>query len=188
MNRTARRSLFALALLPLALAAPGAFAQAFPSKPIRVIVSFPPGAMSLQKGKNPPIVIPVGTAARNEGQTVHVTHQGQGLQLKVLGVMLYNQPLATQLAAYLNGRQPPPDAANFKMPIYLFVLTLLPFIVPILTRGGAIWGALGGGLWFACLLIAKQQQIPLIARILLILLISAGSIGATIAMMAAVVR
>ncbi|MES2635631.1 MAG: tripartite tricarboxylate transporter substrate binding protein [Pseudomonadota bacterium] len=40
--------LAAAALLPLALAAPSAFAQAWPSKPIRVIVSFPPGGAADQ--------------------------------------------------------------------------------------------------------------------------------------------
>jgi len=48
MNPNIRRSLVALALLPLALAAPGAFAQAWPAKPIRVIVSFPPGGAADQ--------------------------------------------------------------------------------------------------------------------------------------------
>jgi tripartite-type tricarboxylate transporter receptor subunit TctC len=43
-----RRALLACALAPLALAAPPAFAQAWPSKPIRVIVSFPPGGAADQ--------------------------------------------------------------------------------------------------------------------------------------------
>jgi tripartite-type tricarboxylate transporter receptor subunit TctC len=47
-SKLLRRTLLACALAPLALATPGAFAQAFPSKPIRVIVSFPPGGAADQ--------------------------------------------------------------------------------------------------------------------------------------------
>ena len=43
MTRTPRRSLLAAALTAMTLTAPGAFAQAFPAKPIRLICPFPPG-------------------------------------------------------------------------------------------------------------------------------------------------
>ena len=43
-----RRHLLACALLSLGLAAPGAFAQAWPAKPVKVIVNFPPGGAADQ--------------------------------------------------------------------------------------------------------------------------------------------
>jgi tripartite-type tricarboxylate transporter receptor subunit TctC len=43
-----RRAALAAALLSLGLAAPAAIAQAFPNKPVRVIVSFPPGGAADQ--------------------------------------------------------------------------------------------------------------------------------------------
>lgn len=48
MKHIVRRHLLALALAPLAWGAPTAFAQAWPTKPVRVIVSFPPGGAADQ--------------------------------------------------------------------------------------------------------------------------------------------
>ena len=48
MNPLVRRHILALALAPWVLAAPTAFAQAWPTKPVRVIVSFPPGGAADQ--------------------------------------------------------------------------------------------------------------------------------------------
>lgn len=48
MTTISRRKLIAAAALPLASGSSAAFAQAYPSKPVRVIVSFPPGGAADQ--------------------------------------------------------------------------------------------------------------------------------------------
>lgn len=48
MTTISRRKLIAAAALPLACGSSAAFAQAYPSKPVRVIVSFPPGGAADQ--------------------------------------------------------------------------------------------------------------------------------------------
>jgi tripartite-type tricarboxylate transporter receptor subunit TctC len=85
MNNHTRRRLLGLALLPLALAAPAAFAQAYPNKPIRVIVSFPPGGAAdqiaravsqpLQEALGQPVVVETRAGANGNIAGEYVAKQ-----------------------------------------------------------------------------------------------------------------
>jgi tripartite-type tricarboxylate transporter receptor subunit TctC len=85
MNKLYRRHLLALALAPLALAAPAAFAQAWPAKPVRVVVSFPPGGAAdqiaravsqpLQEALGQPVVVENRAGANGNIAGDHVAKQ-----------------------------------------------------------------------------------------------------------------
>ncbi len=61
-----------------------------------------------------------------------------------------------------------PLPPNIDMPVYLYVLACLPIGIPILTLGGAIWGAMGGGLAALNISIGRMSSLPLAARISII--------------------
>ncbi len=56
--------------------------------------------------------------------------------------------------------------------------------IMIATRGGAVWGALGGGVGGACLKISQNRQIPVLARFLVCAAITAVLWGVILALVA----
>lgn len=66
-------------------------------------------------------------------------------------------------------------------PTWGYAFMLLCLCIMIATRGGAIWGAVGGGVGGLCLKISQETQMPLAARVVICTLITgtlwAGIIG-----------
>lgn len=75
------------------------------------------------------------------------------------------KPVATKPVA-----TPAPPAA---MPPWLWVLAVLPLGIMILTRGGAIWGAMGGGLMGLNMWVGKKPELHIGLRTGIILAVTA---------------
>jgi hypothetical protein len=67
---------------------------------------------------------------------------------------------------------PNPRAKSNALPWYLFLPAILLLGIPILTRGGAIPGAIGGGLAAAAFAVAARKTWPTILRVVISLLFS----------------
>jgi hypothetical protein len=62
---------------------------------------------------------------------------------------------------------------NFGIPVYLWALALLPWGIPMLTLGGCIWGAFGGGISALCFGIARVTHLSAAVRLLMIVALNA---------------
>jgi hypothetical protein len=139
-----------------------------------------PDGLHLSRKRQDVLIVPRGAGAIRTGSnriTVHVA--GRTLVLAVSKFPAYQGRLADGVAAYLRGERElsAGDEGEFKLEPYLLVPAVLPFGIMILTRGGAIWGALGGVVAVACLALAQVESMPRVARLGLILLINAALYG-----------
>jgi hypothetical protein len=99
----------------------------------------------------------------------------------------YQQRIAREVVGYLTGaRTTMPEAAEFKLEPYMLVPAVLPLGIMIVTRGGAIWGAIGGALAALCVFVAQAEELPKAARLAIIVLVNAAAYAGVIAMMSAV--
>jgi WD40 repeat protein len=132
-----------------------------------------PDGLHLQQGQKADVLVPVGSQAGYlKGSSLYVRLDERRIEMAVAGLMIYQQRLARDVAAYLNGERQQPDPKGYSIPWYLFLPAFLPLGIPIITLGGAIWGALGAGLFAACLALARVEKLPAIVRVLLALLLS----------------
>jgi hypothetical protein len=62
--------------------------------------------------------------------------------------------------------------ADYGMPWYLWVLAVLPWGIPVLTLGGCLWVAIGGGISAGCFAIARATRIPIVYRTTFLIVIN----------------
>lgn len=98
-------------------------------------------------------------------------------------------PTQSATARVTPGAASPPRQTNILstegVPMWLYVPSVLPLGIMIVTRGGAIWGALGACLVGLNLKIARSESLPLAARLGLVLAITAAAYGAVVALVVA---
>jgi tripartite-type tricarboxylate transporter receptor subunit TctC len=135
---SAQRLLMAGTLLSLGLVAPGAFAQAWPNKPIRVIVNFPPGGaadqlaravgLPLQEALGQPVVVENRAGANgNIGGEVVAKAPGDGYTLLMSsGGMVSVNPHIYPKMAFDPAKDLVPVASAARVLVYLVARPSLP--------------------------------------------------------------
>ncbi|MDB5874435.1 MAG: Tripartite tricarboxylate transporter family receptor [Ramlibacter sp.] len=133
-----RRLLMAAAVAVLGLAAQGAFAQAWPSKPVRVIVNFPPGGAAdqlarsigvpLQEALGQPVVVENRAGANgNIGGEVVAKSPADGYTLLMSsGGMVSVNPHIYPKMAFDPGKDLVPVASAARVLVYLVTKPSLP--------------------------------------------------------------
>jgi hypothetical protein len=144
-------------------------------------------ALLLQRKKQTVMSIPRGTPTTRTPAANEIAVQlPTGPLVLALGKFaVYPTKLADAVAAFLSGSRPTVDQADVKIEPYLLIPSVAPFGIMILTRGGAIWGALGGGIACACLAIAQAESVPRAGRVALILVINVALYAGIIALVMA---
>ena len=140
--------------------------------------------LTITKGKKPPMVVPIGAATRADGRTLYIQTADRQISVTVQKFGAYQSRIASDLSAFLSGGRPPLVESDYKLELYMFAISLLPFGIMILTRGGALWGAIGGALGMVCLGIAQNEQMPKAVRLAIILMINLFIYGGVALLMA----
>jgi len=144
-----------------------------------------PDGLRMERKKQPPVLVGRGTAATYQsGNMLTVALPGRAVTIAVTKFPAYQARLARGVAEYLRGERATFEDADVKMEWYLLVPAILPFGIMILTRGGAIWGALGGAVAVGCLYVAQVESMPKLARLVLIAVINAALYAAIYALVA----
>jgi hypothetical protein len=143
-----------------------------------------PRGLRLERGDEK-VLLPIGAPARYlGGNRFEVELDGRPVQMAVSRdwrTALHR--LTRDVVGFLEGKRPALMAADYVLPIYLFVPVVLPLGIPILTLGGALPAAAGFGLTAACFAIAQQERLSRILRVFLMLGVSGLAYAALIGLL-----
>jgi hypothetical protein len=121
--------------------------------------------LRLQQGDDAVLAVPGAGAEYLGDNTLAVEVDGRRVRLALVRPAWHQARLAGDAAAFLNGDLATLDPADYPVPWWLFVPALLPLGIPVLTQGGAVWSALGGGLAGVCLSLAVLERLPAAVRV-----------------------
>jgi hypothetical protein len=125
--------------------------------------------LQLQQGKKEPILLPRGCGAEYlGGNRLSVTVEDAAVVLTVSRRLAgYQNRLARDVAAYLNGDLAHLPIDNYSLPWYLTTLVLLPLAIPILTLGGLVPALIGAMGLAINAVIAQRENWPMPLRVIL---------------------
>jgi hypothetical protein len=132
-----------------------------------------PQGLRIRQGKTLDMLVPVGSPVehlRDNLFSIQTTTCRMEMTLAKLGS--FQNRLTRDVVAYLRGQGPLPVDDEYRLPWYFYPVALAPVGIPILTQGGAIWGALGFGLAGLCYTIVQKEDWPVAARVAAALCVS----------------
>lgn len=140
-----------------------------------------PYGVRFVQGKKLEFVVPVGTPAEHvKGNVIRLHLPEYQVEMNVANMGSFQKRLAVDVARFLSGQIPPPQADAYKMPPWFWVLGLAPAGILVAAGGGAIPGMIAGGLVTLNLALLQNEEMPLGARI-------AATAGITVVGYAAVI-
>jgi WD40 repeat protein len=120
----------------------------------------------LHQGRKVDLLLPPGTRAKYlQGNQLRAEVDGRPVTLAVNRFGSYQARMARDVSEFLAGRRRSLDPKDYRLEWYLYLPAVLPMGIPILTVGGAIWGALGFGVAAGCFTIAQMEQLPKAVRL-----------------------
>jgi hypothetical protein len=129
-------------------------------------VSVTPQGLRFRQGKKHDFVIPVGAPARYLDKNRFTTQVGtETIDVTVQKFGAYQERMTQDVVSFVTGKVGYIASGNYVLPWYLYIFVVLPIGIPILTLGGALWGALGFGLASANFAIAQNDKMPPAARL-----------------------
>ncbi|MFQ5807972.1 MAG: hypothetical protein ACE5JM_00005, partial [Armatimonadota bacterium] len=132
----------------------------------------------MRQRKRHDFLIPPGTPTRYLGKNRLSTYYGsEVIEVTVAKFGCYQNRLARDLTTFMNQQVAYLHPWNYTLPWYFYLLSILPVGIPVLTLGGAIWGALGFGLAAGNFAIAQQEDWPVSHRVGLALLLTVAGYG-----------
>jgi hypothetical protein len=121
-------------------------------------------------------LLPVGSPTRYVGRNVlEATCEGRDLRLTVTKWFSYQNRLAQDLVAFLDGTGAIPQTAAYGLPWYFYLAVALPLGIPVVTLGGALPVMISLGLAAANFTIVQRETWPKMVRLAITLAIALGA-------------
>lgn len=125
-----------------------------------------PYGVHFKQGKKLEFLIPVGTPTEYvNANRLRIHLPDYQIEMMVTRFGSYTFRLARDIAGFLNRQIGPPQPYDYTLSWPLLVVALLPVGIPLMTRGGAIPGAIAGALVMVTYGMLQNENWALPARV-----------------------